>query len=297
MDRRLSHNLAIGAFEKTRRWSFSLMECVPMLKRLLLLLSLSCVAAFPMTQASLAQEDASQDDSETILRIGRLESTVRQLSGQIEELQFSNRQLQEQIKALQSGAPAAAAASSASASSASAASASKPIDLVATAKGASSETAAPAGTMAAQAAAAKTASSEPQKAAEAQKPLDPKGQVDAARGQLKAGDAEGAAAAMREFLKINPKDPNALDAAMVLGDAEYRLKHFPEAAQQYLKIAQMTPPPASAPLSFLKLGDALVGMNQKPQACGAYAEFGKRFPDADAALKARAERSKKGAGC
>lgn len=269
-----------------------------MLKRLLLLLSLSCMAAVPMTQASLAQEDASPDDSETILRIGRLESTVRQLSGQIEELQFANRQLQEQIKALQSGAPAAAAStSSAASSSASAAAASKPIDLVATAKGASPETAAPAGTMAAQAAAAKTASSEPPKAAEPQKPLDPKGQVDAARGQLKAGDAEGAAAAMREFLKTNAKDPNALDAAMVLGDAEYRLKHFPEAAQQYLKIAQMTPPPASAPLSFLKLGDALVGMNQKPQACGAYAEFGKRFPDADAALKARAERSKKGAGC
>ena len=261
-----------------------------MLKRLLLLLSLSCMAVVPMTQASLAQEDASQDDSDTVLRIGRLESTVRQLSGQIEELQFTNRQLQEQIKALQSGAPAAAASSSAAA-------ASKPIDLVATAKGASPETAAPAGTMAAQAAAAKTASSEPPKAAEPQKPLDPKGQVDAARGQLKAGDAEGAAAAMREFLKTNAKDPNALDAAMVLGDAEYRLKHFPEAAQQYLKIAQMTPPPASAPLSFLKLGDALVGMNQKQQACGAYAEFGKRFPDADAALKARAERSKKGAGC
>ena len=87
------------------------------------------------------------------------------------------------------------------------------------------------------------------------------------------------------------------EATLLLGDAEYRQKRYAEAAQQYLKIAQATPVNSSASIAFAKLGDALVLMGQKPQACATFAEFGKRFSDADASLKARVEKAKTGAGC
>ena len=54
---------------------------------------------------------------------------------------------------------------------------------------------------------------------------------------------------------------------------------------------------SSAPIAFAKLGDALVSMGQKPQACATFAEFGKRFSDAEASLKTRVEKAKAGAGC
>ena len=65
-------------------------------------------------------------------------------------------------------------------------------------------------------------------------------------------------------------------------------------------IAKWSPPEISikeAPLAFAKLGDALVSMGQKTQACATFGEFAKRYPDADAALKSRVEKAQKGAGC
>jgi tol-pal system protein YbgF len=43
----------------------------------------------------------AQDAAELLVRVGRLESQVRQLSGQIEQLQFQNRRLDEQLRKFQ----------------------------------------------------------------------------------------------------------------------------------------------------------------------------------------------------
>jgi tol-pal system protein YbgF len=48
---------------------------------------------------------AQSGDLDPEMRIDRLENQLRTLTGQNEELQFRNRQLEEQLKALQSGAP------------------------------------------------------------------------------------------------------------------------------------------------------------------------------------------------
>ncbi|WP_404809958.1 tol-pal system protein YbgF [Microvirga lenta] len=49
----------------------------------------------------LAAPAAAQDAADAIVRINRLESQFRQMSGQIEELQFENRQLKEQLRKFQ----------------------------------------------------------------------------------------------------------------------------------------------------------------------------------------------------
>lgn len=63
-----------------------------MLRRLLLSLGLGLAAIAPA---------AAQDVSELVVRLGRVENVTRQLSGQIEQLQYENRQLKEQIRKFQ----------------------------------------------------------------------------------------------------------------------------------------------------------------------------------------------------
>jgi tol-pal system protein YbgF len=51
--------------------------------------------------ASLAAPAAAQDAADAIVRLNRLESQFRQISGQMEQLQYENRQLKEQLRKFQ----------------------------------------------------------------------------------------------------------------------------------------------------------------------------------------------------
>ncbi len=51
--------------------------------------------------AAFAAPAAAQDAADAIVRINRLESQLRQMSGQIEQLQYENRQLKEQLRKFQ----------------------------------------------------------------------------------------------------------------------------------------------------------------------------------------------------
>jgi TolA-binding protein len=257
-----------------------------MFKRFSLRLAFTTCVLLAAMGPSLAQEDPTE--SENVLRITKLEATIRELSGQIEELQFNNKKLEDQLKALQQSTGNAPSQSQAKPTVNPPASG--PLDLMSESKVATAT--APAGTMAAQAAAAKNPPP-----AETPLPKDAKSDLAAARAQFRGGDFAGASNALQQFLRNWPKDPSVTDAIILLGDAEYRQKRYPEAAQQYLKIAQASPVNPSAPLAFAKLGDALVSMGQKPQACATFTEFGRRFADADQALKSRVEKAKSGAGC
>jgi tol-pal system protein YbgF len=53
---------------------------------------------------------AQESDAELLTRINRLEAAIRTLTGTVEELQYRNQQLEQQVQRLLGGAPAAAAA-------------------------------------------------------------------------------------------------------------------------------------------------------------------------------------------
>ena len=267
-----------------------------MLNRLAVWLFIAFFGVMGAIGPALAQEEPTESDN--VVRISKLEATIRELSGQIEELQFNNKKLEDQLKAFQQGSGQASnsASSQTQPKPSNGSTTTGPLDLMSESKTAT-PAAAPAGTMAAQAAAAKSAPAAAPAPAPAPAPKDAKSEWAAAKSQFRSGDFAGAANALRQFLQAWPKDPAVTDAILLLGDAEYRQKRYPEAAQQYLKIAQATPVNPSAALAFAKLGDSLVSMGQKPQACATFAEFGKRFQDADSALKSRVEKAKSGAGC
>lgn len=63
-----------------------------MFRRLLVFFALALALAAPA---------AAQDAADAIVRINRLESQMRQMSGQIEQLQFENRQLKDQLRKFQ----------------------------------------------------------------------------------------------------------------------------------------------------------------------------------------------------
>ncbi|WP_134496009.1 tol-pal system protein YbgF [Microvirga pakistanensis] len=63
-----------------------------MLRRLLVFFALALAAAAPA---------AAQDAADAIVRLNRLENQMRQISGQLEQLQYENRQLKDQLRKFQ----------------------------------------------------------------------------------------------------------------------------------------------------------------------------------------------------
>jgi TolA-binding protein len=50
---------------------------------------------------------AQVSDADLVTRIGRLEATIRELTGRVEQLQYRNQQLEQQVQRLQEEAPRA----------------------------------------------------------------------------------------------------------------------------------------------------------------------------------------------
>lgn len=278
--------------------------------------------------APVRAQDASPDDSEAMVRINRLENMMRQMQGQIEELQFSNQKLQDQLKFMtQSGEarPSASAPSnSGSAPSPSGQAAqpkfveapsspasqpnSGPINLLAAGKAPVPQgavTAPPSGPgappMTLEQAAAVAASGQippsAPPAVSSPQPVEKRSNFEIAKDLMAAKDYEKAANVLTGIVEGNPSEPKIPDAMMMLGDAQFHLKHYPEAAQRYLKLAQTYPKHPEAPLAFVRLGLSLNEMGQKPQACATFAEFSKRYSTAKPAVKAEADRGRKAASC
>ncbi|WP_414471963.1 tol-pal system protein YbgF [Microvirga sp. M2] len=69
-----------------------------MLRRILVFFTLALAWAGPLASAGPA---AAQDAADAIVRINRLENQMRQMSGQLEQLQYENRQLKDQLRKFQ----------------------------------------------------------------------------------------------------------------------------------------------------------------------------------------------------
>lgn len=308
-----------------------------------------CVIFVTVTAPAFAQEDVV-DDADLMVRINRLENMMRQMQGQIEELQFANQKLQEQVKFMsdspagrqpgqsqpalpapsaQSGAnvpPQQPPANTATLPAPANPPRSGPINLLAVGQAPQTAQApqvpqgalSPAGSTGPgappmtleQAAAAAAAGQVPVAAAPVapapapapaapapQQPVEQKSNFETAKDLMDAKDYERAINVLTGIVEGNPKEPKIPDAMMMLGDAQYRLKRYPEAAQRYLKLAQTYPKHPDAGLAFVRLGLSLNELGQKPQACATFAEFAKRYPSAKASVKQEADRGRKAASC
>lgn len=148
----------------------------------------------------------------------------------------------------------------------------------------------------------------PAEAAEATKPADaaptvvlPTGttqvQYDFAIDLLKRGQFPQARDALKQFLVEHPSDPLAGNAQYWLGETYYVQGQYKDAADAFLKGYTTYSKSSKAPDSLLKLGMTLSQLGQKDAACATYGQLRQQFPQASAAIVARAKLERQKAGC
>lgn len=267
----------------------------------------------------------AQDAAELTVRTGRLENQLRQLSGQIEQLQFENRRLTEQLRKFQedvdfrlneragarpgaAGAPQRQKRGDAFDPAAQPNAAGVPRNL-GTAPAASGlavieEDAAAGGPLdlntvgrniPAAPLAPGTARNGPSVAAVTSD--SPAQAYDAAFAAFQRKQYEQAEMGFRQFLQAFPRDKRVADATYWLGETYLQRQRYRESAEQFLKVSRDFAQTPKAPDSLLKLGISLNGLGARDQACATYAKVGVDYPDASSRLRQSVERERQRARC
>lgn len=276
---------------------------LPMFRLFALFLSLAVFGGPARAQAL--------DPADLLLRLDRLENENRRLNGQVEQLQHQNRRLDEQLRKFQndvdfrfremggkgastSPAPSPPVASAPAAPQAPAAGAGRRGDAFDPAANPNAP-GAPRNIGLPGAAAPAVSSSAPPASNAA--PGTAKGDFDFAKAFYDRGDFELAEGSFKDFQRVYPKDRLVPDAIFYVGESYYRRNRFREAAEYYLTVTTSHGKSSRAPEAMLKLGMALRGLGAKEEACGTYAEVGRKYPKASSGVKQAVERERKRAQC
>jgi tol-pal system protein YbgF len=128
-------------------------------------------------------------------------------------------------------------------------------------------------------------------------PASPKDAYDIAYASILRKEYEQAEMGFRQFLQSFPRDRLAIDATYWLGETYFQRQRYREAAEQFLKISRDSPRAGKAPESLLKLGMALNGLGARDQACATYAKVGVDYPGASNAVRQGVARERRRSGC
>ncbi len=277
---------------------------------------------------------AAQDAAELTVRTGRLENQVRALSGQIEQLQFENRRLTEQLRKFQEdvdfrlnerggggGRSGAATPPPAPAqpvpparqrrgdafdpdAQPQAAGAPRPLggiddiieDDYTGNLGQGPLDLQGVGRSVPQGALPSPQRSGPSVAATGAGP-SAKDVYDAAYAYVLRKEYEQAEMGFRQFLQSYPRDRLAADATFWLGESYLQRQRYREAAEQFLKVSRDYPRAGKAADSLLKLGVSLNGLGARDQACATFAKVSVDYPSASNAVRQGVEREQRRARC
>jgi len=207
-------------------------------------------------------------------RLNQLQQAISLLTGQIEQLQYRNQQLQQQMEKMQAdyefrleqvekggarpgGAPAA-----------------RPTPPPSTAA------APPAGG----AGGAATAGGADQMYNDAFK-------------KLQDGDYAGAEKGFRTFVQRNPKHTLAGNAQYWLGETYYARRDYQNAMTAFAEGYKAYKSSPKGPDNLLKLGITLATLGRKPDACAIFARFAQDYPRATDLQKRRIEQERQKNGC
>ncbi len=114
---------------------------------------------------------------------------------------------------------------------------------------------------------------------------------------ISTGDYPFAEDQFTQFLSLYPDNPQATEAANLLGDALLYRQAYSEAADVLLNAFQKAPESPRAPDLLLKLGMALSGAGERETACRTLAEIDKRYPDVTPVFTTRLAEEKVRAQC
>lgn len=125
----------------------------------------------------------------------------------------------------------------------------------------------------------------------------PEEQYAHAFGLLRKGDYTAAAAGLEAFLTANAEHELAGNAVYWLGETYYVRNDYDRAARYFLQGFEKYPKSRKGPDNLLKLGMTLAALDHKADACQAFVEIGKLYPDAGEKILSTASREMTKAGC
>ena len=226
------------------------------------------------------------------VKIAELETQLRGLTGQIEDLQYQNRQLNDQLtrferdtalrlNMLEGNTPPAGSEGvdaqglmPSEIAGGRLSGADQPTGLIATPTPEDAQN-------------LLNSSQSPASAMSESLPKSPEQAYEAAYDLLRRGQVNEAEQAFRTFLTNYPKDPLAGNAQYWLGESYYVRQDYPRAAQAFLTGYQDFGDSSKAPDSLLKLGITLAALDQQEDACAAFDELDSRYPNAESRIKQR----------
>lgn len=267
-----------------------------------------------MSFMSVSAPSFAQDATELLLRLDKLESDNRRLTGQVEQQQFQVRRLEDQLKKFQADVdlrfkdvesakpapkqPVQQVLPPAGVQKRSEHDASH--DLAPRSLGASTG----------------TLSDKPVKRDDdIMSPMNGKGMsapiavqagvasnsskdmFDAGRGALDRAEYAQAETSFKDFIKAHPKDKLVPEATYGLGESYFARQKHTEAAEQYLNLTTKYGKSMRAPEGMLKLGMSLRALGSIQEACATLNEVLRRYPNANAGVKAAVTRESSRAKC
>ena len=118
----------------------------------------------------------------------------------------------------------------------------------------------------------------------------PREQYNSAVQAFQGGQYQQAEDGFKAFMAANPGHRLTPDAVFFIGESYFQRARPREAAEQYLKVTTDYARSSRAPESMVRLGQTLIALGNKDQACETFAEFGRRYPSASASVKRLADR-------
>ena len=127
--------------------------------------------------------------------------------------------------------------------------------------------------------------------------LTPQEQYDRAFGMLRQADYDGAEKAFKTFIDKNPKDKLIDNAKYWYGETIYVRGRFDESAVAFADAYQQNPQGAKAPDSLLKLSMSLAAIDKTQDACMTLTELKSKYPNASSSIRSRAEEQRSKLKC
>lgn len=223
------------------------------------------------------------------VRITALEDQIRQLQGQIEEIGYNQRNLQERLDRLVADVDARLAALERGGGQAG------------TLGAGTGDAAASTGTGESGGTVTLIPPDEGETATATGDQVLPPGsamdQYNYAFSLLKKADYDDAETALSAFVAAYPEDPLTGNALYWLGETYYVRADYNRAAVTFLRGYRDFPDGTKAADNLLKLGMSLAKLDKKVEACATFSELGKKFPDASEQIRSRSKSEAASLGC
>lgn len=228
-----------------------------------------------------APQARAQDAADMVVRMGQLEDQVRTMSGRIEQLQFENRRLNEQLRKFQQDIEFRLQEKSGGGGGVSPAPSTSPGRERRGDAGAGVSPGGPS-QVAGQAGGGSAVGGDA---------------FESARGQFRQRRYAEAEMGFRQFLQANPRDRRAPEAIYWLGESYFQRQQYSEAAEQFLKISTEHAKSARGPDALVKLGMSLSRLNARQEACATLAEVLRKYPNASVEVRSAVERERRRTKC